>query len=76
MKTEAIYASWNEDSISRDAQGITTVDALTTDRRMQRDAFASIRATAASISRADVADFKLKQLTDDSHLHKTPPVAY
>ena len=29
-----------------------------------------------SISRADVADFMLKQLTDDSYLRKTPGVAY
>ncbi|MDM9382360.1 SDR family oxidoreductase [Chlorogloeopsis sp. ULAP01] len=28
------------------------------------------------ISRADVADFMLKQLTDDSYLHKTPSVSY
>ena len=28
------------------------------------------------ISRADVADFMLKQLTDDSYLRKTPGVAY
>ncbi|WP_346016830.1 SDR family oxidoreductase [Chroococcidiopsis sp. CCMEE 29] len=28
------------------------------------------------ISRADVADFILKQLTDDSYLHKTPSVSY
>jgi putative NADH-flavin reductase len=28
------------------------------------------------ISRADVADFMLKQLTDDSYLHKTPAVSY
>ena len=28
------------------------------------------------ISRADVADFMLKQLTDNSYLHKTPGVAY
>ena len=28
------------------------------------------------ISRADVADFILKQLTDNSYLHKTPSVSY
>lgn len=28
------------------------------------------------ISRADVADFMLKQLTDDTYLHKTPGVSY
>ncbi|MFM2312945.1 MAG: hypothetical protein RLZZ04_2221 [Cyanobacteriota bacterium] len=28
------------------------------------------------ISRADVADFMVKQLTDDSYLHKTPAVSY
>ena len=30
----------------------------------------------AKISRADVADFILKQLTDDTYLHKTPGVSY
>jgi putative NADH-flavin reductase len=29
-----------------------------------------------TISRADVADFMLKQLTDDSYLHQTPGVSY
>ncbi|HLA68410.1 MAG TPA: NAD(P)-dependent oxidoreductase, partial [Bacteroidota bacterium] len=29
-----------------------------------------------SISRADVADFMLKQLTDNSYLRKTPVVVY
>ena len=28
------------------------------------------------ISRADVADFMLKQLTDDSYVHRTPGVSY
>jgi putative NADH-flavin reductase len=28
------------------------------------------------ISRADVADFMLKQLTDDTYLHKTPSLSY
>jgi hypothetical protein len=29
-----------------------------------------------SISRADVAEFMLKQVTDDSYLRKTPGLAY
>ncbi|MDL1891529.1 SDR family oxidoreductase [Sphingobacteriales bacterium CHB3] len=29
-----------------------------------------------SISRADVADFMLRQLTDDTYLHKTPAIAH
>jgi putative NADH-flavin reductase len=33
--------------------------------------FSSVR-----ISRADVADFMLKQLTDNSYLHKTPGISY
>lgn len=32
------------------------------------------RALLASISRADVADFMVKQLTDDRHVHGTPAV--
>jgi hypothetical protein len=32
--------------------------------------------SSVSISRADVADFMLKQLTDNSYLNKTPGVAY
>ncbi|WP_419660920.1 NAD(P)-binding domain protein [Desulfosarcina variabilis str. Montpellier] len=28
------------------------------------------------ISRADVADYMLKQLTDDTYLHKTPGLSY
>ncbi len=28
------------------------------------------------ISRADVADFILKQLADDSYLHQTPSISY
>jgi putative NADH-flavin reductase len=31
---------------------------------------------AGKISRADVADFMLKQLTDDTYLHQTPGVSY
>ncbi len=34
------------------------------------------RRIKARISRADVADFMLKQLTDDTHLHQTPGVSY
>jgi putative NADH-flavin reductase len=34
------------------------------------------RILTVSISRADVADFMLKQLTDNLYLHKTPAVAY
>jgi putative NADH-flavin reductase len=30
----------------------------------------------AKISRADVADFMLKQLTDDTYVHKTPSLSY
>ena len=32
--------------------------------------------TELKISRADVADFMLKQLTDDTYLHKTPGLSY
>ena len=32
--------------------------------------------TKLKISRADVADFILKQLTDDTYLHKTPGLSY
>ena len=28
------------------------------------------------VSRADVADFMLKQLTDDSYLHRAPGISY
>jgi putative NADH-flavin reductase len=34
------------------------------------------RTTKLKISRADVADFMLKQLTDDTYLHKTAGVSY
>ncbi|WP_019502313.1 NAD(P)-dependent oxidoreductase [Pseudanabaena sp. PCC 6802] len=34
------------------------------------------KTTKLVISRADVADFMLKQLTDNSYLHKTPGVSY
>ena len=34
------------------------------------------RRIKGKISRADVADFMLKQLTDDTYLHKTPGVSY
>lgn len=34
------------------------------------------KTTKLKISRADAADFKLKQLTDDTYLHKTPALAY
>lgn len=34
------------------------------------------RSTTMTISRADVADFLLRQLTDDSHLHRTPAISY
>lgn len=35
-----------------------------------------VRSIVPSISRADVADFMLKQLTDDTFLHKTPGMMY
>ncbi len=34
------------------------------------------KTTKLKISRADVADFMLKQLTDDTYLHKMPGVSY
>nr|WP_317111152.1 SDR family oxidoreductase [Chroococcidiopsis sp. SAG 2025] len=34
------------------------------------------RTSKLKISRADVADFMLKQLTDDLYLHKTPALSY
>lgn len=34
------------------------------------------KTTTLKISRADVADFMLKQLKDDTYLHKTPGLAY
>jgi putative NADH-flavin reductase len=34
------------------------------------------RRITGKISRADVADFMLKQLTDDTYLHQTPGVSY
>ncbi|MBF2009360.1 MAG: SDR family oxidoreductase [Chlorogloeopsis fritschii C42_A2020_084] len=34
------------------------------------------KTTKLQISRADVADFMLKQLTDDLYLHKTPGLSY
>ena len=34
------------------------------------------KTTRLKISRADVADFMLKQLTDDTYLHKTPGLSY
>jgi putative NADH-flavin reductase len=34
------------------------------------------KTTKLEISRADVADFMLKQLTDNTYLHKTPGVSY
>lgn len=37
---------------------------------------ASERTIALKISRADVADFMLKQITDDTYLHKTPSISY
>ncbi len=36
----------------------------------------SDKTTKLKISRADVADFMLKQLTDDAYLHKTPGLSY
>lgn len=37
---------------------------------------ATDKATKLKISRADVADFMLKQLMDDTYLHQTPGVSY
>ena len=37
---------------------------------------AADKTTKLKISRADVADFMLKQLTDDTYLHKTPGLSY
>ena len=37
---------------------------------------ASDKTTKLKISRADVADFMLKQLTDNTYLHKTPGLSY
>lgn len=37
---------------------------------------AADRAPKLRISRADVADFMLKQLADDTYLHKTPSLSY
>jgi hypothetical protein len=37
---------------------------------------ASDKALTLKISRADVADFMLKQLADDTYLHKTPGLSY
>jgi putative NADH-flavin reductase len=34
------------------------------------------KTTKLEISRADVADFMLQQLADDTYLHKTPGVSY
>ena len=34
------------------------------------------KSTSLKISRADVADFMLKQLSDLTYLHKTPALAY
>ncbi len=34
------------------------------------------KSTKLKISRADVADFMLKQLTEDTYLHKTPGLSY
>ena len=34
------------------------------------------KTTKLKISRADVADFMLKQLTDEMYLHKTPGLSY
>ena len=34
------------------------------------------KTTTLKISRADVADFMLKQLVDDTYLHKTPGLSY
>jgi putative NADH-flavin reductase len=45
--------------------------------RAYRSGFAaSDKSIQAKISRADVADFMLKQLTDDVYLNKTPGVSY
>lgn len=38
--------------------------------------FAANKKTTLKISRADVADFMLKQLTDHTYLHATPGLAY
>jgi putative NADH-flavin reductase len=37
---------------------------------------ATDKTTKLKISRADVADFMLTQLTDDTYLHKTPGLSY
>jgi len=37
---------------------------------------ATDKSIKAKISRADVADFMLKQLTDDTYVHKTPSLSY
>jgi putative NADH-flavin reductase len=39
-------------------------------------AFGSDRKTALKISRADVADFLVGQLTDASYVHRTPAISY
>jgi putative NADH-flavin reductase len=44
---------------------------------MYRHGFAAAaRALSLKISRADVADFMLKQLTDNTYLHQTPGLSY
>lgn len=42
----------------------------------QEDYSADNRTVTSKISRADTADFMLKQLADDSYLHKTPCLSY
>jgi putative NADH-flavin reductase len=38
--------------------------------------FGADRKTKLKISRADVADFIIEQLTDDTYLHRTPAISY
>ena len=41
-----------------------------------KQGFAVTEKTKLKISRADVADFMLKQLSDDTYVHKTPGLSY
>mgnify|MGYP001813403464 CR=1 FL=1 len=44
--------------------------------RYQHGPANSFKGKSLKISRADVADFMLKQLTDDTYLHQTPGLSY
>lgn len=76
-----VYADHNiQENYIKDSQLDWTIvrpAALTDGERSYQHGFTAKNKTITlKISRADTADFMLKQLTDNNYLHKTPCISY